>query len=365
MAYIGDSTNAGIPGRAGSESEVEEGLTKLFHSCKGRIAVTQFSSNIARLQSIARAAQATGRSVCVMGRSLHKMAGTARECGMLQELAGFVAEEDINGLADDQVVMVMTGSQGEARAMLARISRGDHPHIKFKRGDTVIFSSRAIPGNERDIISVQNNLAGSGVNIVTPRDCKERIHVSGYPYRYEVADMYGWLKPKLVVTVHGERTQLEAQAALAKECNVEQVIVPNNGSVVKLSGTPEIVDHVETGLLAVESNRVVLADHKAISERRKLQFTGSLHISVVLDGRGDLAADPVLSSFGLFDPKNPEEVKIEEELLAEIEDILADIDREDRQNDHAVQEEIRIGMRRVVHLILGMKPKTTVHVVRV
>ena len=178
--------------------------------------------------------------------------------------------------------------------------------------------------------------------------------------------MYQWVRPKTVIPVHGQRTQLEAQAAFARLCQIENVIVPNNGSVIKLGpGAPAVIDHIPTGLLAVEPNRIISADHLAIAERRKLQFTGAIHATVVLDERGKLVGTPQISTMGLVDPEQPEEMRMVRSLRDEIEDILADMQKNDLKDDHAVQEEIRIGLRRLAVMLWGIKPKATVHVVRV
>ncbi len=366
LAYIGDSTNAEVPGRTGSEIEVEQGLAQLFMECKGRIGITVFASNIARVQSIVKAAKAAERRVALVGRSLHSMVSSAVDCGYLRDIPDFLNEEEIGYLPEEKQVIILTGSQGEARAALARVARGDHADIVFGRGDTVIFSSRAIPGNEKEINTVRNNLSAAGVLVVTPNDTAHTIHVSGHPCRDEIIDMLNWVKPKLVVPVHGERIMLEAQADLARQCQVQHVIVPNNGSVICLGpATPEVIDHVQTGLLAVEKTRIIDANHAAISERRKLQFSGVVHVTLVINARGDLIADPQISTMGLLDEENLEEKKIVRDLLEEIEDTLADMEREDLMDDHAVHEEVRIGVRRYMNVILGVKPKTTVHVVRV
>lgn len=366
LAYIGDSTNAEVAGRTGSEIEVEQGLAKLFMECKGRIGITVFASNIARVQSIVKAAKAADRRVALVGRSLHSMVSSAVDCGYLRDIPDFVSEEEIGYLPEEKQVIILTGSQGEARAALARIARGDHQDIVFGRGDTVIFSSRAIPGNEKEINAVRNNLSAAGVHVITPNDTAHTIHISGHPCRDEIIDMLNWVKPKVVIPVHGERIMLEAQAELARQCQTPHVIVPNNGSVICLGpATPEIVDHVQTGLLAVEKTRIIDANHAAISERRKLQFSGVVHVTLVINARGDLIADPQVSTAGLLDEEDREERKIVRDLLDEIEDTLADMEREDLMDDHAVHEEIRIGVRRYMHVVLGIKPKTTVHVVRV
>jgi ribonuclease J len=366
VAYIGDSTNAEVPGRAGSETEVEAGMTALFAECKGRIAVTIFASNISRIRSVARAARANRRHVALIGRSLHTMSGAAFDCGYLDDIPAFINEDEIDSFPANQIVMLVTGSQGEVRAALARIARGENRDVVFGRGDTIIFSSRAIPGNEMEINEVKNNLVAGGSTVITPYDTSHKIHVSGHPCRDEIAEMYQWVRPKLVVPVHGQRTQLEAQAAFARSCQIENVIVPSNGSVIRLApGAPAVIDHIPTGLLAVEPNRIISADHLAIAERRKLQFTGAIHVTVVLDGQGRIVSAPQVSSTGLIDPQKPEEMRMIRSIVGEIEDILADMHNKDLMDDHAVHEEIRIGVRRLAVMLLGIKPKTTVHVVRV
>ncbi len=364
LAYIGDSTNSNVPGRAGSESEVEEGLEQVFRECDGRIAVTMFASNVQRIRSICKAAKACGRDVAVIGRSLHTMIGAARDCGYLNDVQDFVPEEELELLPDDKQVAIVTGSQGEYRAALARIARGDNRLYSLGEGDTVIFSARPIPGNEKDIDTVKNNLSAGGVRVITPGDVPYKIHVSGHPCQDEVLDMFRWLKPGIVVPVHGERLQIEAHADLARKAQVPQVVVPNNGSVIRLApGQAEIVDHVETGLIAVGQNeRLMSVDHISIIERRKLQYTGAVHVSLVLDGRGDVVSGPVITTIGLCDL---EEDDFESQLLDELDEILRDMTTEDLEDDGFIQEELRIGTRRFCQHILGLKPKTTVHLVRV
>lgn len=365
-AYVGDSTNAEVPGYSGSEGDVEAGMEAVFKECKKRIVITIFSSNIGRIRSIAKAAEACGRSVCVVGRSLHKMIGNAKSCGYLNDIQDFVTEEDALHLPDDKTVIIATGSQGESRAQLARIANGSHPNIKLNKGDSVIFSSRAIPGNEKEIIGVQNNLAASGVNIITPRHTAHTIHVSGHPAQEEIKAMLGWLKPTSVIAVHGERTMLEAQARLAKAEGIATAIVPNNGSVIRISEQgAEVIDHVETGLLAVEPGRILEAEHSSISQRRKLQYSGTVHVTLVVDARGDLVSDPKISTVGLEDAESEDGKIFHDDVLAEVEDILADMTREELKDDAYIAEEVRIGIRRYVMHVLRIKPITSVHVVRV
>ncbi|MEZ5813588.1 MAG: ribonuclease J [Alphaproteobacteria bacterium] len=367
LAYIGDSTNSEVDGRSGSERDVAAGLEAEFKKCGGKIAVSAFSSNIGRVISIVKAARACERQVAVIGRSLHRMIGCARDCGLLEGLPDFVPEEDIGLIPDDKLVVIVTGSQGEYRAALAKIARGDYRGgFRLNKGDTVVFSARAIPGNETAINTVKNNLSGAGVNIVSPRDTKNIIHVSGHPCRDEIAEMFQWLRPQVVVPVHGERMQLDAHAAFARDCQVPLALVPTNGSVVRLApGAPEIIDHVETDILAVDQKRVINASHQSIAARRKLQYTGAVHVSVALDRRGALLGEPKFETLGLIDPDFAGEEDIEERLYDEILDLLDDMGAEDLLDDHFVCEELRIGVRRFFDHILGIKPKTTVHVLRV
>ncbi len=366
LAYIGDSTNAEVPGRAGTESDIQGGLEKEFRACKGRITVTIFSSNIGRIESISRAAKKCGREVGVVGRSLHKMIAAARRTGYLKGVPEFLEEEDAAYMPGERVVIIATGSQGEPRSALAKISRGEFNDIKMGKGDTVIFSARPIPGNETNINAVKNNLCAGGVRVITPSDTANTIHVSGHPCRDEIAEMYKWIRPKIVIPVHGERTQLEAQAAFAREKGIKDVIVPINGSVIRLApGKPEIIDHIKTGLLAVDQKRLISASHPSISERRKLQYSGAIHVSMAVNKKGAIVGHPQLDSVGLLDTQNDAEIQIEDNIFDEIQGILDELTPEELRDDGFMAEELRIGLRRFVFHVLGIKPKTTVHIIRV
>lgn len=363
LAYIGDSTNAEVDGTAGSESCVADGLASEFKLCEGRIFVTLFSSNIGRVISIARAAQKSGRKVGVVGRSLHRMIEAARSCGYMKGIPDFIDEDDIQYQDKDKIVVIVTGSQGEFRAALARIARGEFREINVQRGDTVIFSAREIPGNERQINEVKNNLSATGVRIITPRDTDNKIHVSGHPCRDEIREMFQWVKPQIVVPVHGERTQLDAHARLAREAQIKHVIVPNNGSVIQLApAQPAIIDHVETGMLAVDQQRIISADHRSIVERRKLQYTGVIHVSLLMDKKGKIKGEPVMETLGLFDLQNPKERRAEDRLYEEIFDVVDNLPHDKLQDIEFVEDKIGIALRRSVKNMLGIRPKTTVHV---
>ncbi len=364
--YIGDSTNSGVPGRAGSESEVETGLCEVLKSQKGRVLITTFSSNIGRLVSIVRAANDMNRKVVVIGRSMHRMISAAMECGLIDKDIDFIAEDEIEKLPDDQIMVVCTGSQGESRAALPKISRGDHHAFATKPGDTVIFSARTIPGNELAINQVKNNLIASGVRVITPSDTKHRIHVSGHPCQDEILEMWSWIKPKAVIPVHGEREQLESHAALARSSQIETVVVPSNGSVIQIKpGSVEVIDHVETGVLAVDQKRIITARHRSIAARRKLQYTGVAFVSIALNAKGKMAAQPFLETEGLIDENDEDDLKIEDRLYDDMLNRLEKMSRADLKDDAQVAEEVRIQLRRRCNQLLGLRPKTVVHVLRV
>ncbi|MAH06182.1 MAG: MBL fold hydrolase [Alphaproteobacteria bacterium] len=366
LAYIGDSTNAQYDGRAGSESAVEDGLKNAFAAQKGRIIITQFASNIGRMQSVLRAAQACGRSVCVLGRSLLKMNEAARSVGYLKDLPAFVSEERAEHIPSDQIVYVVTGSQGESRAALARIARGDHPALDLRRGDSVIFSSKAIPGNEREINDVKSLIVACGAKIVDHASSKEVLHVSGHPYRDELKIMYEWTRPEIVIPVHGERVQLEAQADWARECKVPQVLVPINGALIEFGEQQaRVIDHIPTGVLAVTPTGLIPGTHKSLTQRRKLQYEGVIFVSLVVDRRGHLAADPQLTTHGLIDPSFKKELEQVDELEDEVYDILADMSPDDRSDDAFIAEEVRIGIRKLASMTFRIRPRVFVHVSRV
>lgn len=365
LAYIGDSTNAGVPGFSASETEVADGLYEEMKNRKGKVVVTIFSSNIGRILSIHKAATRCGRQVGALGLSLNRMIAAARSCGYLEDL-DFVSDSDLGYLPNDKMVVIATGSQGEARAAMAKLARGEHPALDLERGDTVIFSARAIPGNEKDIMHVKNNLVAGGVEVVAPYNTDHTIHVSGHPRQEEILKMWQWVKPRSVIPVHGERMQLESQARLAKSAQIGKTVIPNNGSVIRLDGAqPEIVDHIEAGLYAVDQKRLLQSDHRSITERRKLQYSGFIHATIVMNSKGVIKQEPQIDTSGLIDPDIPEERRFLRSLSDEAYDLVDDMTFEERNDDDFVKEELRIGLRRFAFHILGLKPKTTVHVIRI
>ena len=364
LAVLGDSTNAMVPGHSGSEGEVGRNLAELFSEFEGKIVVSCFSTNIARLKSIHEAAERVGRHVCLIGRSLWKADDAARQCGYLTDLPPFLEARDAAMHPPEKIVYVCTGSQGEPRAALARIAGDDHPDLSLGEGDVVIFSSRAIPGNERAINRIKNRLYADGVEIITDRDAP--VHVSGHPYRDELKQVYAWLRPKAAIPVHGEMMQMEKHAHLARECGVEQTAIPHNGMVMEI--TPDgvyICGEVDSGILAVEGGRIVPMDHDAILIRRRMMYNGSAVVTVVVDKGGDLQALPMITALGLLDENCEIDTGINEEAVQAVAEKIRNLPKGARQDDDALAESIRITARRFFAQKFDRKPQTRVHLVRV
>jgi ribonuclease J len=365
LAVIGDSTNAMVPGHSGSERTVQKNLVELFGEFKDKIAITCFATNVSRLRSIYDAAEANKRRVCLVGRSLWKTDEVARKSGYLKNVRPFIDEDEANMLDDDKVVYICTGSQGEPRAALSRISSEDHPRVGLQADDVIIFSSRAIPGNERAIDRVKNRFYAAGVNVITDRDAM--IHVSGHPYREELKLLYKWTRPAIVIPVHGEQMQMEKHAALAKECGVGQTILPANGKIIEIAkeGIASYMGEVKSGVLAVEGGRVVAIDHEAILTRKRMMFNGSAIVTVVVDSHGALVADPKVTALGLLDENSEADAKHIQDVIKEIKNVVKNLPKHQRDNDDALSEQIRVTARRFFNERFDRKPQTRVHLVRI
>lgn len=366
LALIGDSTNVFRDGEAGSESAVRDSLIDLVDGMKNRVAIACFASNVARLGTVAAVAAAHGRRAALIGRSLWRMYDAARENGYLTDIDPFLSEQDAALLPRDKVLLAVTGSQGEPRAALARIAARGHPHVVLEEGDTVIFSSRIIPGNERSIGRLQDSLIRQGVDIVTEKD--DFVHVSGHPARDELIRMYQWVRPRIAVPVHGEMRHLMEHAKLAKECQVPETVVAGNGEMVRLAPDPaEIVDQVVSGRLALDGSALVPMGSTVIRERRKILYEGAVVASLVMDDRGTLLADPQLTLYGLAD-EDEEDDRYDELYDVTVEAIEAAVEglkAAKKRDDYAVYEVSRRAIRQVMKTLRGKKPVTDVHVTRV
>lgn len=365
LAMVCDSTNVFVDGEAGSEAGVRAAMNKLIKGLTGKIAVACFASNVARMDTVIRAAQAAGRKVCLAGRSMHRMSAAARHVGLLEGLEPFITDDQAKYLPENEVLFLCTGSQGEARAALARIAEGTHPHVKLSQGDHVIFSSRVIPGNEIPIRNLQNKLADRGVRLHTERDTPG-IHVSGHPCRDELKQMYQWARPTIAVPTHGERRHLIEHAAFAKDLQVPHAVSPRNGDMVLLApGHPQIIDEVPSGRLYVDGGVVTPENGEALRERRHAAFNGMLAVSVVLDGRNRIVSGPQVRGLGLAgDTEYPLDDALDD-LAEEAETAFKRLSGDQCEIDEAIESAISKAVKKAAFRIWERKPVVETTVLRI
>ncbi|MGA3304831.1 MAG: ribonuclease J [Stellaceae bacterium] len=358
LAMICDSTNALRPGEGGSEADVRKSLIELVGRCQQRVAVACFASNVARLESAAEAARAHDRRAALVGRSLWRIEHAARETGYLKGVPPFLTEEEASYLPREKALLICTGSQGEPRSALARIAEDEHPDIVLEEGDTVIFSSRVIPGNERAVGRLQNALAKLGIAIITDHDAL--VHVSGHPAQDELIHMYQLVRPRIAVPVHGEARHLMAQARLAEQCQVPQAIVTRNGEVVKLApGPASVVGEVPVGRLVADGKSLLDAKGEALKNRQRMVFNGAALATIVMDRKGNLLAPPQVTVQGIIDIEGDAE-----ELGSRVAAALKELSAKELRDDAAVREAARLAVRRSLKDWHGKKPVTQVHLVR-
>ena len=359
LAMVCDSTNAMVDGESGSEGDVRRSLSDLIRTVRGRVAVTCFASNVARFESIALAARDAGRSVALVGRSLRNIDASARECGYLKGIAPFLSEDDAQDVDDDHLLMIVTGSQGEPRSALARIAADQHPRIALGEGDTVIFSSRVIPGNERAIGTVQDNLVRRGVKLITDQD--HLTHVSGHPARDELKRLYALVRPKYAVPVHGEWRHLSAHAALAQELQIKPIML-EDGDVLSLSpGVPEVVDSAPVGKLVLDGSRLVPLQGGVMAARRRILFNGVAVGSIAMDEKGRLIGKPKVSAPGLYEADDAELSRVVADFAQGLEDLSVII----RRDDEMLVEAAKTALRRALGKRLVKRPMVDVHLLRV
>jgi ribonuclease J len=365
LAMVCDSTNVFVDGVAGSEAEVRVKLGALIGSLKGKIAVACFASNVARMDTVIRAAQDQGRHVCLVGRSMFRMAAAASSVGFFKNMKPFVNDADAKRIDDNQILYLCTGSQGEARAALSRIAEGTHPHVRLGQGDHCIFSSRVIPGNDVPIRNLQNKLADRGVRLYTERD-HPGIHVSGHPCRDELKEMYAWARPQIAVPTHGERRHLLEHAALARDLQVAQTVTPRNGDMVRLApGRAEIIDEVPAGRLYVDGGVVTAENGEALRERRHASQNGILMISIAMDGRGRIASGPQVRGVGLPSEAGKPLADVLDELADLVEDAVKRLSSEDRDDDDAVEQTIVRVLKKASQRIWDRRPIVEATVLRI
>jgi ribonuclease J len=360
LAMVSDSTNAMNEGHSGSEAEVAKSLRALIARLPGRIAITCFASNVARVASVIAAGEAAGRHVALVGRSLGNYVTAAQEAGYLRDVPDFIPEEEIGVIPDDHLLLVVTGSQGEPRSAMARIAADTHRYAVLGEGDTAIFSSRMIPGNERAITAVQDALVRRGVQVITDDD--EFTHVSGHPARDELRRLYELVRPRYLVPTHGEWRHLSAQAAFAQECGLSPVMLENGDVLQFAPGRPEVVDSVPSGRLAVDGERIVSLKGGVLGARRRMLFNGVVVGSFAADGNGRLRGMPKITAPGLLDETDG---RLRLELEAEFLETLAELPAALRSQDESFADAARASLRRVVAKRFGKRPIVEAHLLRI
>jgi ribonuclease J len=363
LALVGDSTNAAREGRSPSEADVAKCLFELIRTARRRVAVTTFASNVARLRAVAQAAAHCGRDVVVVGRAMDRIAQVARETGYLDGISEFASVDMYGHLPPDKVLALCTGSQGEPRAALSRIAQDDHPDVALSPGDRVIFSSRAIPGNEKAVMRVINGLVSQGVEVITDRT--HLVHVSGHPRTAELAEMIGWVRPQILLPVHGEPLHMVEHAALARRSGVGQVLVCRDGELLRLGpGEPRKIDEVPAGRLYKDGALLIEADARTVADRRRLSVAGAVSIALALTEKGELAADPEIDLIGI--PERGRDGALMANVAADaIMETFNSLPRARRRDPDSVAESVRQGVRSAIAQQWGKKPMCHVHVLAV
>jgi ribonuclease J len=360
LALIGDSTNAVREGRSPSEAEVAKCLNELIRSAPRRVAVTTFASNVGRMRAVAKAAALCEREVVVVGRAMNRIAQVARETGYLDGIQEFRSVDAYGYLPPDKVVALCTGSQGEPRAALSRIAKDEHPDVAFARGDRVIFSARAIPGNEKAVMRVINGLVAQGVEVVTDRT--HLVHASGHPRTDELMEMLGWVRPQILIPVHGEPLHMAEHAAVARRAGVGQVLICRDGELLRLApGPAEKVDELPAGRYYKDGALLVSAEERTVADRRRLAFAGVISMALALSDRGDLVGEPELKLTGI--PATDAQGRSTTDLVFEAAmAAFASLPRARRRDPELVVEVVRRALRESLNAIWNKKPICHVHV---
>ncbi|AAX74198.1 hypothetical protein P053_02503 [Brucella abortus 01-4165] len=363
LALICDSTNALREGESPSERQVDESLRELIQNARGRVAITTFSSNVGRIRSITEAARDAGRQVLVVGRSMKRAISVATELGYMEGLPEYLSEEDYGYIPRENVVMILTGSQGEPRAALAKLARDEMRSLALTAGDTVIYSSRAIPGNEKAILDIKNRLIDRGIKIIGDEDAL--VHVSGHPRRSELRRMYSWVRPQILVPVHGEAAHLVAQGSLGAMEGIEQIAQVRDGDMLRLApGKAEIIDEAPVGRLYKDGKLIGDEEEIGMVERRKLAYVGHVAVSVLLDREHKMLDEPDLVAFGL--PEEDRQGELMEDILLDAAiEAIDSIPRVRRKDIETVRESVRRAVRAAANEAWGKKPVVTVFVNRI
>ena len=361
-AMICDSTNIFSPGRAGSESDVRDSLLRIMELKNKRILVTSFASNVARMESIFFCAKKTGRSICLVGRSMHRIFKVARKCGYLKGLIEPLEPRDAKKVAKNKILYLATGSQGEPMGAMNRIVNGSHPDVFLESGDCVIFSSKIIPGNEKKLYNLQNQIVKNNIEIISEENAF--VHVSGHPNRDDLKDMYNWVKPRCVIPVHGEHRHMKEHIGFAKEMQVPQSLLIENGDIIKIlpGDIPQIIDKAPSGRLYLDGSVNVEIDSQSIKDRKNLSINGYLEITLLASNNGKIKK-PIISFRGIPEKKDKEPFIFD--LEDEIFNICKTFSLENKNQQKNLIETIKHNCRKIVREKTGKKPFTNINIVRI
>ena len=361
-AMICDSTNIFSPGRAGSESDVRDSLLRIMEVKTKRILVTSFASNVARMESIFYCAKKTGRSICLVGRSMHRIYKAARKCGYLKGLIEPLEPRDAKKVSKNKILYLATGSQGEPMGAMNRIVNGAHPDVLLEEGDCVIFSSKIIPGNEKKLYNLQNQIVKNNIEIISEENAF--VHVSGHPNRDDLKDMYTWVKPKSIIPVHGEHRHMQEHVSFAKEMQIPKTLLIENGDIIKLlpGDAPQIIDKAPSGRIYLDGSINVETDSQSIKDRKNLSINGYLEITLLVSNNGKIKK-PIISFRGIPENQN------NEPFIFDMEDEIFNICRtfsiENKNQQKNLIETIKQNCRRIVREKTGKKPFTNINIARI
>ena len=362
LAMVCDSTNIFTVGRSGSEETVRRSLLKIMERLKKRIVITSFASNVARMETIFYCAKKTGRQISLVGRSMHRIFKAAKQCGYLKDIIDPIDPREAKNISREKIIYLCTGSQGEPMGAMMRISSYTHPDVFVEKGDTVIFSSKIIPGNEKKLYKLHNQLVKDGIEVISEEN--EFVHVSGHPNRDEMKDMYSWIKPKCVIPVHGEHRHLMEHISFAKEMQVPHPVLVENGDIVKIfpGDKPEVYDKAPSGRLYVDGNISVVEDAQSIKDRKNLSANGYIEATVLITPKGNIHKRPVLTFRGI-------PVDDTEEFVFGLEDAIEEITRTfklgSKQQEHNLIDALKIACRKFSKEKTGKKPFTNINLIRI
>ena len=362
LAMVCDSTNIFNLGSSGSENLVRTGLFTVLEKMKNRIVITSFASNVARMETVFKVAEKVGRQVCLVGRSMNRIYQLARQCNYLQDIKVPIDVRDSKKIPKNKIVFLCTGSQGEQRAALARIANGTHPDLQLEKDDNVIFSSRIIPGNEKRLFKIFNDFSKNDINVLSEEN--SMIHVSGHPAREDLKKMYNWIKPKILIPVHGEQRHMAEHINFAKEMGVKFPIKVSNGEIIRLSpGEPKVIDKVTWGRVYLDGKVLIDNDSPVLKERRNMAANGYMEITVLISKNGQIKNNPVITLKGI--PLIEEDAS---EIEYDLEDIVMNTCKTFNLNNSKQEKNLidtlKGNCRKLINDKSGKKPLVNINLVR-